>query len=474
MTASDWAAESPATLATVILAAGQGKRLHSRIPKPLHRAAGRPLIDHVLRAAAALQPAQTVVVTGHGAPAVEDHLETAATAGLMLGRLTTAHQREQRGTAHAVSVALPVVDPTITTVVVLYADTPLLTGTTLTTLAAARVTTGAPVALVTCIAPDPSGYGRILRDAANQVIGIVEEKAATPAQREIAEINAGVYAFDAAWLRAALPRVQPSASGEYYLTDLIALALAETDGGSAGSVPAVTADISEALGINDRLQLAQAEKLLRARVARRLMLAGVTLTDPETTFIDDTVAIGQDTVIHPFSIITGPTVIGTDCRIGPHAIIDACTIGDGCRVLASTLESSSMAAGADIGPYSHLRPGAHLGPGVHVGNFAEVKNASLGRGTAMGHFGYVGDATVGEGVNIGAGVITANYDGRQKHHTTIGAGAFIGSDTILRAPVEIGEGAFTGAGAVVTRDVPPRTTAVGMPARPIRRREPAE
>ena len=475
MTSSATDQQSTPPLAVIVLAAGQGTRMRSRLPKPLHRAGGRPLIDHVLRAGAALRPAQTIVVTGHGADEVRAHLEESADAspGAPTGRLATVHQAEQLGTAHAVMVALPALDPDIATAVVLYGDTPLLTEETLVELVAARAAEGVPVAFVTCLAPDPAGYGRILRDAANRVTGIVEDRVATPAQRRIAEINGGVYAFDAAWLRTALPRIQVSPRGEYYLTDLVGLASAEA-GDGAWPVATAAADISEALGVNDRVQLAEAEARLRARTARRLMLAGVTLIDPATTFIDDTVEIGQDTIIYPFTTITGATTIGADCRIGPHATIDACTISDGCRVLASTLEGSTMEAGSDIGPYSHLRPGAHLGPGVHVGNFGEIKNAYIGAGTLIGHVSYIGDATLGERVNIGAGAITANYDGRRKNRTIIGDDAFIGCDTILRAPVEVSPGAATGAGAVVTRDVPPGTIAVGIPARPLKRREPAE
>ena len=462
------------SVAVIILAAGQGTRLKSRHPKPLHRVGGRPLIDHVLRAAAALGPARTVVVTGHGGEAVRAHLALdrggdGATAADGHQRLAEARQAERRGTADAVRVGLPLIEEGLATVVVLYADTPLVTGETLASLVAARVAAGARLALVTCHASDPTGYGRIRRDAGGRVIGIVEQKAATADERRIREINTGFYAIDAAWLRAQLPRIQPSVNGEYDLPDLVGLAVAAAQLDQPWPIVAVEADISEALGINDRVQLAEAEGIMRARTLRRLMLDGVTIIDPASAFVDDTVAIGQDTIIHPFSIITGATTIGADCQIGPGARIDNCAIGDGCRVVASSLEGSTMAAGADIGPYSRLRPGAALGPGVHVGNFAEIKNASLGAGTAMGHVGYIGDAAVGERVNIGAGAITSNYDGQRKHRTIIGDDAFIGCDTIFVPPVQVGAGAYTGAGAVVNRDVPPETVVVGVPARPLRR-----
>jgi bifunctional UDP-N-acetylglucosamine pyrophosphorylase/glucosamine-1-phosphate N-acetyltransferase len=472
LTASGRSDQSSARLAVVVLAAGQGTRLRSRRPKPLHAVGGRPLIDHVLRAAAGLGPDQTIVVTGHGAAEVRRHLglEGDREPPDGLGRLDEAHQAEQLGTAHAVAVALPRLQPAVESVVILYADTPLLTSETLAALVAARAAAGAPLALVTCRTPDPTGYGRIVRDGAGRPTGIVEEKAATPEQRAIDEINTGFYAVDAAWLRANLPRIERNPAGEYYLTDLIALAVAGAR--PAGPWPVVTtsAEISEAMGINDRVQLAEAGALLRRRTLRRLMLGGATIVDPATTYIDDTVEIGPDTIVLPGTTITGATRIGGGCTVGPQAIIDSSTIGDRCRVVASVLESCIMEADSDVGPFSHLRPGAHLESHVHVGNYAEVKNARLGSGTAMGHFSYIGDATVGRDVNIAAGVITANYDGRVKHHTTIGDAAFIGCDTVLRAPVEVGQGAVTGAGAIVTRDIPPETVAVGMPARPIKRR----
>jgi bifunctional UDP-N-acetylglucosamine pyrophosphorylase/glucosamine-1-phosphate N-acetyltransferase len=319
---------------------------------------------------------------------------------------------------------------------------------------------------VTCQAPDPTGYGRILRDETGRLNAIVEEKDAGPAERAINEINAGIYAFDAAWLRTQLPRVERSPAGEYYLPDLVALAITEAQPDTAWPVTTVLASLDEALGINDRVQLATAEAVLRRRILHRLMLGGVTIIDPVTTYIDDAVTIGPDTTIYPGTTITGPTTIGGDCRIGPHAMIDSSVIADGCRVVASMIEQSRVEAGVDIGPFSHLRPGASLGPGVHIGNFAEIKNARIGAETAIGHVSYIGDASVGERVNIGAGTITCNYDGVHKHRTVIGDDVFIGSDTMLVAPVEVGARGRTGAGAVVTRDVPPDTLVVGVPARP--------
>jgi bifunctional UDP-N-acetylglucosamine pyrophosphorylase/glucosamine-1-phosphate N-acetyltransferase len=296
------------------------------------------------------------------------------------------------------------------------------------------------------------------------VIGIVEDDRATPQQKGIGEWNCGLYAFQSTWLwphLAALPR---SKNGEYLLTDLVA------EAASKGGVHAVvTHDPAPVLGINNRLHLAQAEAVLRQRIRERVMLGGVTLIDPPSTFIDAGVTIGQDTVVHPNSTVSGSTVIGKDCRIGPNSIIVDSTIGDRCRVVASVVEKATLEEGVEVGPFGHVRPESYLEAGVHLGNFTEVKKSRLGRNTRMGHFSYIGDATVGAEVNIGAGTITCNFDGVAKHRTVIGDGAFIGSDTMLVAPVEVGEGAVTGAGSVVNRDVPPGALAVGVPAR-IRRK----
>lgn len=465
-------------LAVIVLAAGQGTRLRSRLPKPLHVIGGRSLIGHVLHAVATLSPRQTVIVTGHGAADVRQHLQLGQppadrTTGLGdLGDLVEAFQAEQLGTAHAVQVGLAAVDPALTTVVTLYADTPLITGATLQALVATRNAAAARLAVTTAVTAQPTGYGRIVRDAEGRLLASIEEREATPLQRTITEINTGFYAFDAEWLRATLPRVERSPGGEYYLPDLLHLAVAEASPNGPWPVTTLAADIEEAMGINDRLQLAEAGRLMRERVNRRLMLAGVTLLDPPSTMIDDTVTIGPDTVIHPFSIIRGATSIGSDCTIGPHAVIENATIADRCRVVASFLHECRMESDSDVGPFSRLRPGAHLGQHVHVGNFGEIKNAELGEHTAVGHFSYIGDATIGERVNIGAGTITANFGYRShtKERTVIGNDAYIGSDTVFVPPVQIGEGAATGAGAIVNRDVAAGSLVVGVPARPIEER----
>jgi bifunctional UDP-N-acetylglucosamine pyrophosphorylase/glucosamine-1-phosphate N-acetyltransferase len=308
----------------------------------------------------------------------------------------------------------------------------------------------------------------VLRDGNGRIFDIVEEKHTTPIQAAIHEVNSGVYCIEAEWLWPHLDRLTAHPNGEYYLTDLVGLAVQDGQ-----RVETLEAPIEETMGINDRVQLAEAEQIMRQRVLRDLMLSGVTVEDPATTYVDVGVQVGQDSILRPGTTLRGTTTIGERCEIGPGSLIQDCTIGDECLVLASWLESASMASGSRIGPMSHLRPGAHLLAGASVGNFGEVKNATLGTDVKMHHFSFIGDATVGDGTNIGAGTITMNYDGMQKHHTHIGKHAFIGSDTLLRAPVSVGDESATGAGSVVTRDVPPGKLAVGVPAR-IRTRSPRQ
>jgi len=459
-----------ATVATVVLAAGMGTRMCSKLPKVLHLLGGRPMVAYALRAAAAVNPLamNTVIVIGHGAEQVRETLGP---------DYAYAVQLPQRGTGHAVLLALPYIPDDAGTVLVLYGDTPLITAETVRALVTTHITSGARVTLLAAHVAEPAAYGRIVRDAAGRVTGIVEAKVATDTERAITEVNSGPCCFDAAWLRATLPTVPPSATGEIYLTDLVALALeAEGDAPGVSSLPdtrrwpvaAVVIGEGEAAGVNDRVQLAHAEAALRQRTLTQLMRAGVTITDPATTYIDDTVTVAADTVIAPGCVLTGRTAIGADCTIGPYALIHESMIGDRCRVVASSLNGATMHDDTACGPYSRLRAGAVIESGAHIGNFAEVKNSTIGAHTAMGHFSYIGDATVGAHVNIGAGTITANYDGTpEKKRTEIGDDAFIGSGTVLRAPVRVGKGAATGGQAFVNRDVPAGAVVAGVPARPL-------
>ncbi|MEJ2208597.1 MAG: bifunctional UDP-N-acetylglucosamine diphosphorylase/glucosamine-1-phosphate N-acetyltransferase GlmU [Anaerolineae bacterium] len=316
--------------------------------------------------------------------------------------------------------------------------------------------------LLTFRPENPAGYGRIVREAGTgRVLAIVEHDEATAEQREIGEVNSGILCFEDDWLWPHLARVERRPGGEVYLTDLIAMARDEDRAVAALQV----ADPLEVMGVDHRLKLARAEAEMRRRLNEALMLSGVTLIDPATTYIEAGVEIGADTVVWPNTLLQGQTRIGSRCTVGPGSVIRDSTIGDDCKVELSVVEQAVMEAGSDVGPFGHLRKGAHLGAGAHMGNFGELKNSYLGPGAKMGHFSYLGDATVGAEANIGAGTITCNYDGRRKHPTTIGQGAFIGSDTMLVAPVEVGDGARTGAGSVVTRDVPAGGLAYGVPAR---------
>ncbi|HZY40820.1 MAG TPA: bifunctional UDP-N-acetylglucosamine diphosphorylase/glucosamine-1-phosphate N-acetyltransferase GlmU, partial [Anaerolineae bacterium] len=309
---------------------------------------------------------------------------------------------------------------------------------------------------------DPALYGRIIRDDQHRIIDIVEYKEATPDQRAIREVNSGIFCYQTEWLLSHLDQLQPRPGhGELYLTDLVSLAARE------GSIVAsAECDEAEVLGINDRAQLAQAEKLMRDQINTRHMLNGVTLIDPATTYIEASVTIGPDTIIHPNTHLYGQTTIGRECTIGPNTIIHDSTIGNDCEIVASMVDGATLEDHIDMGPFSHMRKGAYLSEGVHIGNFAEVKDSRLGPGTKQGHFSYLGNATIGAEVNIGAGTITCNYDGEKKHNTEIGAGTFIGSDTLLVAPVKIGQHAKTGAGSVVTHDVADGELVYGVPARP--------
>ncbi|MFO7741904.1 MAG: bifunctional UDP-N-acetylglucosamine diphosphorylase/glucosamine-1-phosphate N-acetyltransferase GlmU [Anaerolineae bacterium] len=440
-------------LAVVILAAGEGTRMKSDLPKVLHPLAGRPMVAYSLDTARELTDRPPVLVVGHGAETVTE------AAG---DDVISVIQSEQLGTGHAVLQARESLEGQSDLVLVSYADMPLLTAETLERLVEMQRQNSGPITMLTLVRENPRGFGRVVRDADGAVVEIVEEAVATPEQLAIRELNAGVYCFDAGWLWDHVDQIPLShPKEEYYLTDLVGMAVAE-----GRDVEAVIAeDPDETLGINTRLDLAEAERLLRRRINGRWMASGVTIVDPSTTYIEPDVAIGRDTVIRPNTHLRGRTSVGKRCTIGPNTIIEDSVVADGCVVLASVLEQAVMETGSDVGPFGHLRKGARLCEGAHVGNFGELKESTLGPGAKMGHFSYLGDTQVGAGANVGAGTITCNYDGERKHATVIEEGAFIGSATMLVAPVRVGKGARTGAGSVVTHDVPDGALAYGVPAR---------
>ena len=445
-------------LAAVILAAGQGTRMKTKLAKVLHPVVGKPMVLYALETVKGVQPnVPTILVVGHGAEQVR------AAVG---ARALFVEQRAQLGTGHAVLQAREVLRGKSDAVFVSYADMPLMRVETLKKLADLHVSSRATITMLTLVSDDSMAFGRVLRDANNHVLGVVEERDATPEQLAIRELNCGVYCFDADWLWDHVTQLKPMGkNNEYYLTDLVAMAVKENRALEA----VVLHDASEMLGINTRVQLAQAEKIMRERINAALMLSGVTLIDPATTYIETNVVVGEDTVIEPNTHLRGKTRVGANCRIGPNAIIRDSQIGDECEIVASDITGAVIEERVHIGPFSRLRPGAHIAREVYIGNYGEVKNSFVGERSHIGHFSYIGDAELGKHVNIGAGTITCNYDGKQKNRTVIGDDAFIGSDTMLIAPVTIGARARTGAGAVVNKDIPPDSLAVGMPARVIRK-----
>jgi bifunctional UDP-N-acetylglucosamine pyrophosphorylase/glucosamine-1-phosphate N-acetyltransferase len=442
-----------ASAVAVILAAGLGTRMRSATPKLLHPILGRPLIAYVVDSARAATPGRRpIVVTSQATSAVRDALA---------GEVDFALQAEPIGTGDAVRAALEVLPADAAEVLVLNGDVPRLRPELLVRLLAERRDAGSPMALVVVETATPGRLGRVVRADDASVQRIVEARDATPAELEIEEINTGLYAFDTAWLRRQVGAIEPSpATGEIYLTQLVDRA--HRDGGVADLL---LEDDGTLLGINDRAELAQAQRDMQLALNHRLMIAGVTMDDPATAWIDAAVEIASDVVLEPNVILRGRTRIGEGTVIGAGSQIFDSAIGRGCRVWASVIEQSEIGDEAEVGPFSHLRPGASIGRGARLGNFAEVKNSRIGAGVQQHHMSYIGDADVGERTNVGAGTITANYDGRTKHRTTIGEGVFLGVDTMIVAPISIGDGAKTGAGAVVTRDVPPGKLAVGMPAR---------
>jgi bifunctional UDP-N-acetylglucosamine pyrophosphorylase/glucosamine-1-phosphate N-acetyltransferase len=436
----------------IIMAAGAGTRMRSSTPKVAHEVAGRAVVRHVVQAALDAGVGDVVVVTGTG----DDGAAVRAAAG---DGVRFAVQEKQLGTGHAVECAREAAADA-EYVLILNGDVPLVLPGTLKRLMAAVEDSSTDIALLTAtVAVEQYGFLELDHD---RVLHIIETKESEGIDRsEPRPINAGQYAVRGSWLWPHLERITQASNGERYLTALASMA--NEQGNAAIAVWAE--EPAEVRGINDRIQLAEAEASMRERIRRQHMLAGVTIRDPATTYIDADVTIGADTVIEPQTHLRGATSLGARCVIGPGTMIRDAVLGERCEVLYSTIEESTLEDGVDVGPYSHLRPRSYLCEGVHIGNYAEVKSSRLGPGTKMGHFSYLGDAEVGEGVNIGAGTITANYDGKHKNRTTIGDGAFIGTDTMLVAPVNIGKGARTAAGSVVNKDVPDGMIAIGAPAR---------
>jgi bifunctional UDP-N-acetylglucosamine pyrophosphorylase / glucosamine-1-phosphate N-acetyltransferase len=442
----------PRTVA-IVLAAGLGTRMRSRRPKVLHELCGRPMLAYVVAATRAATGQRPLVVYS---PATE------AIRGVFADDAEFALQAEPLGTADALRAGLAALAPDVREIVVVYGDVPLLETDLLDTLLEEHRSASAVLSLVSVVTLDPGRLGRVVRDDDGEVARIVEVKDATEDELEIDEINAGIYAFDVAWLRGRIDDLRPSAvSGELYLTELAALA--RSDDRPIASVE--VGDDGTLLGINDQAQLAEATYRLRERINERHLLAGVTMLDPSTAYVDADVVLAADVTLEPNVVLRGRTSVGEGTTIGSGAQLIDTRVGRDCRIWASVLESSEVEDEVSIGPFAHLRPGSSIGRGAKLGNYAEVKNSRLEPGVQQHHVSYLGDAHVGARTNIGAGTITANYDGTHKNPTTIGEGAFIGVDTMLVAPIEVGAGARTGAGAVVTHDVPAGALVVGVPAR---------
>jgi bifunctional UDP-N-acetylglucosamine pyrophosphorylase / glucosamine-1-phosphate N-acetyltransferase len=444
----------------VVLAAGLGTRMKSTTPKVLHPICGRPMIDYVLDAAVTATGGRPIVVWSPATEGVRDAVGP---------RADTALQEAPRGTGDALRSALAVLPEDTEEILVVSGDVPLVRAELLSALLEARALDHAAVSLVAVDAIDPTGLGRVVRNEGGTVERIVEDKDASDEERQISEINAGLYALDAAWLQRRIGDLQPSpATGEIYLTDLVKIA--REDGRIVAALD--VDDDGRLTGINDRAQLARAEWDLRVELNDRWMRAGVTMTDPSTVYLDHAVELARDVILEPNVIIRGATRVGERTRIAAGSQIADSVIGADCVIWASVIERSEVEDEVTIGPFSHLRPGAHVGRRSEIGNYAEIKNSRLGEHVRQHHSSYLGDADVGADTNVGAGTITANYDGARKHRTTIGERVFLGVDTMLRAPVTLGDDSRTGAGAVVTRDVPPGKLAVGVPAR-IREPRPA-
>jgi bifunctional UDP-N-acetylglucosamine pyrophosphorylase/glucosamine-1-phosphate N-acetyltransferase len=439
-------------VSVVILAAGLGTRMKSRLAKVLHRAGGACLLEHVVRAARSVAaPSQITAVVGHQAEQVRAEV-AAHGIGFVL-------QTEQKGTGHALRMCDGQPGLGEGRVVVLYGDCPLLSEGTIERLLRAHTEAGQAATVITTHLTEPRGYGRMVRDEAGLVAAIVEEKAASEEQRRLTEINSGIYCFEASLLWRYLARVTPNpASGEYYLTDVVELMRAE----GQHTAPLVVEDASELLGINTKVELAEVDRIFRMRKVRELMLAGVTVERPETVTVDLDVKVGADSVLEPFVQLRGRTTVGEGTTVGACSILTNAMLGSNVTVFPFTsITDSELRDGAELGPYARLRMGAVMEEGAHAGNFVELKKTRLGRGSKSMHLAYLGDSQIGENVNIGAGTITCNYDGMKKHQTIIGDGAFVGSNSTLVAPAEIGAGSYVAAGSVITKPVPPDALGIG-------------
>ena len=428
-----------------------GTRMKSSTPKALHAICGKEMLLHVVDSVRGAGIRSIAVVAPPDGRPFQRALDDS---------ILCATQRKPLGTGHALLQARSVLDRA-DNILVLYGDVPLIRASTLSRLMQHHIESEAYATILTSDSTNPDGMGRILRNDEGSIKAIVEERNADADTLAIHEVNTGLYCFRASWLWQNLDRLKPSTNGEFLLTDLIEASTAQ--GLTVESV--LAEDPYETMGVNNRIQLAQAESVMRQRIRERWMLNGVTMPDDSSVYIDCDVVLGQDTIVLPNTHIKGKSIIESGCTIGPNSIIDNSSIGNGCEVVSSVVRDSTLEADVDVGPFSHIRSGSYIESQVHVGTSAEIKNSRLGRGTKMGHFSYIGDATLGPNVNIGAGTITCNFDGASKHETVIGRDAFIGSDTMLIAPVKIGDGASTGAGSVVTRDVPDDSTVLGVPAR---------
>ncbi len=433
---------------TIILAAGKGTRMKSALPKVLHKVCGKPMLEHVINAAKGAGSEREIVVIGSGAEEVEKSITG----------VEFALQAEQLGTGHAVKMAKDKIANADGIVMILCGDTPLVTSDLLTKFIESHEQSKATATVLTAIMPDATGYGRIVRNQSGTVDKIVEHKDASPEELQIHEVNAGIYCFDIKTLFEALDKVtNDNAQGEYYLTDVLGII---RDKGLIINAM-ISNDFTQILGINSRQQLALAERILRQRKNFELMDSGVTILDPDSTFIDSDVEIGRDSTILPFTYIENGTVIGENCSIGPNCRLQDTKIGNNVIMQFVYAHECEVDDDVVIGPYVHLRPGTKISKKVKIGNFVEVKNSTIGEGTKLPHLQYIGDSDVGENVNIGCGTVTCNYDGKKKHRTTIGDNVFIGCNTSLVAPVKIGSNAYTAAGSTITQDVPENNLAIG-------------